>query len=299
MTTIISDQNQYYQKPSTGTIVGGVIAGGLVKELCGVSHYIFSPMIMKEMSKISNSISNDEFIKVNSAMTKTLIDTGLETKGVSLIRATKDNTEEISQILEKEISGNPLSKWIPKPFKKILGTLIGKTLKDGKNACYTFNSKKIIMPEKELSLTFFHEAGHALNANCSKIGKALQKCRPSIVLAAPVSLIALCKTKKAPGEEPKNTTDKVTTFIKNNAGKLAFVSCLPILIEEGLASIKGQKLAKKLLSPELAKKVTKCNLLGFSTYLLMAICCSLGVYLGVKVKDSIASRQPIKFEISE
>lgn len=299
MSVNMNSQEQYYQNPSTKAIIGGVITGGIAEELCGASHHILSPMIMKEMSKTSNSISNDEFIKVNSAMTKALADTGLEAKGVNIIRATKDNSEKISQILEKEISGNPLSKWIPKPIKKFLGTIIGKTLQAGENACYIFNSKKIIMPEKELSLAFFHEAGHALNANCSKIGKALQQCRLSMVLAAPISLIALCKTKKAPGEKPKNTTDKVTTFIKNNAGKLAFVACIPVLIEEGLASIKGQKLAKKLLSPELAKKVAKCNLLGFSTYLLTAICCSLGVYLGVKVKDSIASRQLINAEFSE
>ncbi|MBQ2611149.1 hypothetical protein IJF81_02015, partial [bacterium] len=85
-----------------------------------------------------------------------------------------------------------------------------------------------------------------MNANLSKFGKILQKCRPMALLAIPVSQIALWKTKKAPGEEPKNGLDKTTTFIKNNAGKLTFLAFLPTLLEEGLASVKGNKLAKKL-----------------------------------------------------
>lgn len=133
-----------------------------------------------------------------------------------------------------------------------------------------------------------------MNANLSKFGKILQKCRPMALLAIPVSLIALWKTKKAPGEEPKNGLDKTTTFIKNNAGKLTFLAFLPTLLEEGLASVKGNKLAKKLLNPELAKKVAKTNALGFSSYALLATLSGLGVYLGTKVKDAIASKKLVE-----
>lgn len=127
-----------------------------------------------------------------------------------------------------------------------------------------------------------------MNANLSKIGKILQKNRALAMLSLPIALIALLKTKKAPNEEPKNKLDKITTFIKNNAGKLTFATFLPTIAEEGLATIKGNKLAKQLLDPELAKKVAKTNALGLSSYILLATLSAIGIHLGVKVKDAIA-----------
>ena len=57
---------------------------------------------------------------------------------------------------------------------------------------------------------------------------------------------------------------------------LTFATFLPIIIEEGVATLKGNKYAKRFLSPELAKKISHS---------------STGAYLGTKVKDSIASRK--------
>ncbi|MDD3436331.1 MAG: hypothetical protein PHC64_04165, partial [Candidatus Gastranaerophilales bacterium] len=102
------------------------------------------------------------------------------------------------------------------------------------------------------------------------------------------------KTKKAPNQEPKSTTDKTTTFIKENAGKLTFATFIPMLLEEGLASIKGNNFAKKVLSLELAKKVSKTNALGFLTYLGLTTLLSLGIYLGTKVKDAIAKPELVE-----
>ena len=245
---------------------------------------------MKKIGKISNSLSADEFTQVEKAVVDTIKNSGLEAKGVSIIKATTENAEEISKIMGKEIDKGVL-KYLPKQVKEIIGGIFSSQMASGKNACYTFASKKIIMPEKELGLALFHEAGHAMNANLSKFGKILQKCRLMQCLTLPIALIALWKTKKAPGEEPKNGLDKATTFIKNNAGKLTFAAFLPMLLEEGLATIKGNNFAKQLLSPELARKVAKTNALGFSTYLLMATLSGLGIYLGTKVKDSIASKK--------
>ena len=150
-------------------------------------------------------------------------------------------------------------------------------------------TKNIVMPEKGMELLSFHESGHAMNANLSKAGKFLQKCRPIGLLVYPIAMIALLKNKKAPEEEPKNVLDKATTFVKDNAGKLSFAAYLPLLIEEGLASAKGQKYAKKFLSPDLAKKVLKNNVLGFSTYFIVATLTALGTCLGTKVRDTVVS----------
>ena len=289
MSTNINMQEEKYKNPSAGTIIGGVIAGSTVQSLTSVAHYMTSPQIINKMGKLSNTLSADEFTQVEKAVVDTIKNSGLEAKGVSIIKATAENADEITKIMEKEIDKGVL-KFLPKKIKEsIVGEFTSQMLA-GKNACYTFASKKIIMPEKELGLALFHEAGHAMNANLSRFGKILQKCRPMTILALPISMIALLKTKKAPGEEPKNGLDKATTFVKNNAGKLTFAAFVPLILEEGLATLKGNRFAKQLLSPDLAKKVAKTNALGFSTYLLMATLSGLGIFLGTKVKDSIASK---------
>ncbi len=286
----IKNHGQKYQKPSTSAVIGGVILGSMVKNAAVTPHKIIAPKIADKMVTLSKSLSSDEFSKVEQAITKTVKDSGLEAKGVSIIKATAENAEEIQNALTKELDKG-LIKHLPEKIKNIAGSVISTPIEMGKNACYADKCKKIIMPEKELGLAIFHEAGHAMNANLSKFGRVLQKCRPMIALSVPIAMIALLKTKKAPGEEPKNGLDKATTFVKNNAGKLTFAAFVPMLLEEGLATIKGNNYAKKLLSPDLAKKVAKTNALGFSTYLLMATLSGVGIYLGTKVKDSVASRK--------
>jgi len=294
MTNNINVQEQNYKKPSAGSIIGGALAGSVVQGAVSTPKQIIAPLILEKVQKISRELTADEFTQVEKAVLDTIKNSGLEAKGVSVIKATSENAKEISEIMLREINNAPLFKYLPKKVKEFAGKTISSMIASGNNACYTFLSKKIIMPEKELNLSLFHEAGHAMNANLSKFGKILQKCRPMVLLACPISLIALFKTKKAPNQEPKNNLDKATTFIKDNAGKLTFAAFIPMLVEEGLASLKGNKFAKQLLSPELAKKVAKTNALGFSTYLVTATLSGLGIYLGAKVKDAIASNKPIE-----
>ena len=155
----------------------------------------------------------------------------------------------------------------------------------------------ILLPEQKLSLTAFHEIGHAANANLSKIGKLLQKSRAPLMFGVMpiIALIALWKTKKAPEQKPQGAVDKTTTFIKENSGKLTFAAFLPILIEEAMASIKGNKFAKNAgLSTELLSKVVKTNKIGYLTYVGSALLTSYAIHLGTKVKDSIAKPKPIE-----
>lgn len=285
-------QEQQYKKPGAGAVIGGVLAGSTVNSLTSLSGQFVKSGIMNKIGKLNNLITADEFSQVEKAVSDTIKKSGLEAKGVGIIKATAENADEISRIMSKQLD-KTFFKYLPKQVKEVVGSIYSSQVTSGENAFYSSASKKIIMPEKKLGLALFHETGHAMNANLSKFGKILQKCRPMAMLMLPIAAIALYKTKKAPEEEPKNNLDKATTFIKNNAGKLTFAAFLPTLLEEGLASLKGNKVAKQLLSPELAKKVAKTNALGFSTYLLTAVLSSLGIYLGTKVKDAIAKPEPV------
>ncbi len=154
----------------------------------------------------------------------------------------------------------------------------------GNNAAFLPSSNKILMPPKGLELSVFHEIGHAINRNFSKFWKALQHCR-SVSSIAPVAILSvgLLKNEKAKNEK----IDKFTSFIKDNAGKLAGAAFLPVILEEGMATKRGNSFAKKLLPPELAKKVAHTNRYGFITYIGTAILTALGVRIAIVTKDAL------------
>lgn len=156
-----------------------------------------------------------------------------------------------------------------------------RLLKDaykGKNSfvdLFMLNSKphtNIYMNSKKLAHTFFHEVGHAMNYQTSKFWRFLQKNRTVAGFFIPFALLttALLKNKKQKGEKPQGFFDKTTTFIKENVGKLVFLSALPIIAEEAKASLNGQKLAKKFLSNKNYKNVVHSNSIGLLTYILGA-----------------------------
>ncbi|MFI3299827.1 MAG: hypothetical protein R3Y28_00250 [Candidatus Gastranaerophilales bacterium] len=163
------------------------------------------------MNEVCKSLSPEDAVVVDNATTQTLKETGLADKGVEIIKATKENSDEIKKILMSEVDNNPLGKYLSESMKKKEINKAKTMFDKGMNAAY-FKSKKIIMPEKDLGLAVFHEIGHAANANLSKVGKALQNCRATQLLSYPIAAVALLKNKKAEGQEPKNNFDKETSY---------------------------------------------------------------------------------------
>ena len=165
--------------------------------------------------------------------------------------------------------------------------------KAGRNAFYNPATNQVVLNTEKLGLSGFHEIGHSINANSSKFWGRMQKLRKfSMFAPLAIGAIAIFKRKKAEGEETSGVFDKVTTFIKNNAGKLTLASMLPMVAEELKASARGNALAKKILSPELAKKVVKANRWGALSYIATAGVTALAVCLGAKIRDAIAGPKP-------
>ena len=137
--------------------------------------------------------------------------------------------------------------------------------------------------------------GHAINANGNMILKSFQKFRLfATILPHAIFMISILNKRKATDEQQENDSkpQKAADFIKRNAGKLTALSFLPMVIEEGVASLRGQKVAKKFvengdLSKEMFKKIKLTNLCGFSSYALKAISSALAVVFAIKVKDKI------------
>ena len=142
--------------------------------------------------------------------------------------------------------------------------------------------------------------GHALNANSSKVGKFLQSSRIlAKFLPGIFALISICTKKKADDETPAKGIGKVTHFIKKNAGLLCFSSMLPAILEETMATVKGNKIASKMLDKNLLKNVKLTNAVGLSTYILAAVSAGVSTSVAIKVKDNIQAKHEAKVALKQ
>ena len=192
----------------------------------------------------------------------------------------------------------------PKQQSTLISLLIDpiSMVKNGMNAAFLpskykeYAANTILMPEKSISFGAFHEIGHAMNRNLSKIGRALQYMRtPGMYVAAALTLFgAFTKESKPQDGQELSKAQKVKNFVRDNAGKLSFAAMLPMLVEEGMATFKGEKLAKKLLSPDMMKNVTKGNRVAYLSYLVAAAGLGLGSMAAVKIKDYFVDKKENK-----
>ena len=273
--------------PSVLATIGGVTLGSVAQSGINAVSKMPNKHIMGKISGICME-NADSFEKVTNAVQQTLKDKGVLEKGVRILNAsTEAGAAEVEKVVAEELAKNKLLSKVPKTGRDIAGTVLSSLFEGGGNAAYLPKTKTIVLSGDKLGLTAFHETGHALNANASKIGRALQACRGASILSLPIALVAVLKRPKMEGEQPKGAVDKATTFIKKNAGKLTFATFLPMLIEEGMASVKGCKIAKTV-SPEIFKATCKVNGLAYLTYLGLAVAASVGVAVARNIRDKIA-----------
>lgn len=266
---------------SFGGSLGGATVGTYIVPLLGAPAGLGVINIVHKM----NDLPADKVEFVHKASQEAIDKSGLAKKGVKVI-------------YEEEVKASNLLSRI----RGLINPMVG--VKQGDNACAVvndvlaplLNKGEIHMPEKKLSYTVFHEMGHQMNANFSKFGAMLQKLRPvSVYLPVVIALFGAVTKKGEPKDENGLTAgQKTKNFIRNNAGKLTFFAMLPMLTEEAMATIKGQKLAKGVLSKEMAAKVGKTNATAYLTYLLSALCASLGAWAAVKIKDKAIEKKQQK-----
>ena len=152
----------------------------------------------------------------------------------------------------------------------------------GTNACYVPKEKLLKINTQKISIAGFHELGHAMNDLIGKSGKLLSKLRwPGRTIAGLMSYLALFSRPK-PKEAPKDFKD----HLKDNCGKIAFLSMLPTVFEEGLASYKGIKLARKSeLAEPLIKNMKKLYSKALLTYIAHAVGMGLAVGASSMIMD--------------
>jgi len=276
----------------------GVMAGAATSSL--VKNGIALPY-SNLWSKYNNTLydylkSNNHISAFENNTQKCFEKSGLKDVGVKVIDASKTSVEEyekmINPVIEKVIKFKnfPELENMYKKFIKYLYKAVFKMVKAGENSFFAPAFNMIIGNKNSKMLPALpHEMGHAINYHNGGLLKYLQISGAlSSKLAPPVILLtALFKNKKEEGEKPKGIFDKVTTFVKDNCGKLTFLAFIPTLIEEASASIKGIDLSKQFLSKENLGVLKRFNLAAWSTYFVFALASSLGVNLASKASDGV------------
>ena len=153
----------------------------------------------------------------------------------------------------------------------------------GKNACFIPKSKEVLINTDKISIAGFHELGHAMNNLMSKYGvKYLAKMRgPGYAIAGLMEYFAIFSRTK-----PKGAPRSFTDVIEDNCGKIAFLSMLPVVSEEYIASHRGVNLARKLgMAEPLIKNMQKLYKKALITYGGRAALGGLAVYASRKIMD--------------
>ena len=200
-----------------------------------------------------NKSSDNQVKKINEAIDEVFYKrTNLSKKGCKLINLTSMDAPEL------------------KKTPKILRFMdLRRDVVKGKNAGFAQDCNIIYTNREKMALSTFHEMGHAYNFNNVKALKTIHKARPYLMLA---TIAATClplfikKTSPKDGQE-LTTGEKIKNGIHSASPLISGACFLPIVIEEGIASIRASQLAKPLLEKGVYRKMCGLNACGFSTYL--------------------------------
>lgn len=258
-------KNTIVQKACTTLCSMGVAAPAIMANNFSTNYFF------KKMFNVAKSITADEKKELNECADKLL-------KNVKPL-----NSIQIYNITAKT------------NFESSVETGFAQQLKEGTNAYFDGVSGVYINREISPNL-LFHELGHAHNSKCSKISK---KIMPYYAKSQHIPFIIAIASLILSEEKPKDGKEltkfqKAKNIFRKTLPFIAAASSFPCLFEEGTATLKGNKWARNMLSPALAKKVVKGSKFGFLTYATVPIAAFLISFLGAKYKDFLQSEKAKK-----
>ena len=283
----------------------------------GAGTYIYGGKVLalgvNKIGKLPHPVlSKQEVADLRDANYRMFINEGFNTDVVNIIdTSTPENKKQIEETIKNiEVKNAEKVKNIRcRFFRKLKEKNLARKLNDkknkfnaylnGKNACYSRNIphdnnlKNLIIINLEKSPHFFaHELGHATNhrnlgCDASKlIYKTLRLTSKHNKTLFGLFLISMLTNKKDSQESKKdNIFKRSMQFIKNNGGKLSVLAGIPLLIEEGMANLHGQKFAKKYMDSKYMKLMTKTHINSFLSYSRSVAFAGLMLFIANKARD--------------
>lgn len=284
--------NNYYLRQTAGISAGATVA--LTPKVYKIKK-LLTPLSETAIEKKKIKVSQifpvfDTFENIKKYADDIIDKTGLRQKNVRISVWTTETLKKLKPLAPPTTLYERI-KYIESDNRR-------KIWANGLNASFIPNKKGvinrnfIIINNERLYFAVFHEIGHALNANSDKLStkmlvKAKKLSKKNFLAVSLTCLgIGLFHNKKSPAKK-KSKFQKTMDFVHNNAGKIIFLAFSPVILEEGLASIKGKKLAKSYLNTAQNKLHAKNLSLALFSYISMAVISSCAVTLGILVKDKI------------
>lgn len=165
----------------------------------------------------------------------------------------------------------------------------------GRNAATLFD--KVCVNFDEVAVASFHEAGHAKNyMSKNLLTKSIKylshpffkKVGLGIAFASAI-LIPSNKTSDSESAENQGLGAKTLDFFKKNCIGIAALAVAPEILEEGLASINGYKMAKKVLSANELKTLNSVNAKAWLSYVLKGAVAIASIWTAKKAKETLES----------
>lgn len=287
---VTTQRNNPPKRNPKAIAVGAAIAGIPSAYVALDALCVKSDSVMEKMTRFMQRgmPDIDTFQNVKAAAKKAIQDTGLGAKGMTLKTVNADNIAAVTREIAEAAKGTP--------FINRISQNLAKMFKFGVNAAFVPEKNKVYISEKGLYSSVFHELGHALNYNCTKFMKFMQKARiltPYGVPAVGLGLFAaglLHRVKPESQDRPKSSWEKTKDFVKQHSGKLTLLTFAPMLVEEAAASVKGIKIAKNYFTPEQVSKLVKGYKYAFGSYAQLALGLSAIVGLANMIADGIQKK---------
>ncbi len=185
----------------------------------------------------------------------------------------KASTESFAKIFSKT---NNFGKQLSYMNNLAIQSFLKQTA-EGKNAFYLYNCEMVAAPKSNPAL-ILHEMGHAINANKFKWAKPLTVLMKTPLISIAMLTIPTIAVWKACGKKDEKS------FIKDNAGKLAFTAFIPTIAEEAIASAHAIKNSIKCKMPQnIIKNQVKSLSAAFSSYVGIAAIAGLATAGFVKL----------------
>jgi hypothetical protein len=187
---------------------------------------------------------------------------------------------------------------IDEPYKKIITKIIpdkkDSVIEQTNKGLNAMVKKDVVFADLDkVSMATFHEMGHVKNYQSKRVGKLLQTLKhpllKKIAIVTALAGVLIPPNKKNENErENQSAYNKVGNFIKDNCVSISALATVPTVLEEGLASIKGAKIASKVMSSDKLKMLNKVNGKAFLTYVIGSTLLPLGIYVAKKTREAVA-----------